>query len=206
MEQCGAKGRVRSMRGWREEGEVSTPIHPHSKSMMPTGHHRLENSARISVSLFESPSVRGWVMDEPTTVRLSNCPSAQALKGLTTQPPVVPPITSKGETHFKKNSQRSNTPRVDPNTSLKAAHRLAHLVRREGLMTLEGIRIETSLVELVRALKCRHGLVMLALQREAVAHRDPRLGCLGIDIEHLLCEPRKRRRALKVPEERRVVV
>ena len=166
----------------------------------------LENSARISVSLFESPSVRGWIMDGPTTVRLSNCPSAQAPKGLTTQPPVVPPITSKGETRFKKNSQRSNTPRVDPNTSLKAAHRLAHLVRREGLMTLEGVRIEASFVELVRALKCRHCLVMLALQREAVAHRDPRLGCLGVDIKHLLREPRERRRALEVPEERRVVV
>ena len=73
-------------------------------------------------------------------------------------------------------------------------------------MALEGICIEASLVELVRALKCCHGLVMLALQREAVAHRDPRLGCLGVDIEHLLCEPRERRRTLEVPEERRVVV
>lgn len=73
-------------------------------------------------------------------------------------------------------------------------------------MTQESIRIEAALVELVRALKCRHGLVMLALQREAVAHRDPRLGCLGVDIEHLLSEPRERRRALEVPEERGVVI
>ena len=102
MEQCGAKGRVRSMGGWREEGEVSIPLHPHSKSMMPTGHHRFGNSAQISVSLFESPSVRGWEMDGATTVQLSNCPSAQARKGLTTQPPVVPQMTSKGETCFKK--------------------------------------------------------------------------------------------------------
>ena len=73
-------------------------------------------------------------------------------------------------------------------------------------MTLEGVRIEAPLFELVRALKGCHRLMVLPLQREAIAHRDPRLGCLGVDIEHLLCEPRERRRALEVPEERRVVV
>jgi hypothetical protein len=101
----------------------------------------------------------------------------------------------------KKNLQRNDAPGVDPYASLEAAHRLAHLVCREGLVTLEGIRVETALVELVRALEGRHRLVVLPLQREAVAHRDPRLGCLGVDIEHLLREPRERRGALEVPEE-----
>ena len=123
-----------------------------------------------------------------------------------------PPSPSTIHTHQitrkekRKHSQRSNTPRVDPDTSLEAAHRLAHLVRHEGLVALERVRIPAARVELVRALEGRHRLVVLVLQREAVADRDPCLGCPGVDVEHLLREARERRGALEVPEERRVVV
>lgn len=138
-------------------------------------------------------------MDMPTTVQLSKRP--------TTQPPVIHPTTSKrkGDIRFQNHSQRGNTPRVDPDTRLEAAHRLVHLVRRERFVALEGVRIEAALVELVRALKGRHRLVVLSLQREAVAHRDPRLGCPGVDIEHLLSETRECRGALEVPKQRGVV-
>jgi hypothetical protein len=185
----------------RRRSQYSTPTSRiHDASRPPPMARILRTGATLGI-LFRVPVRSGWVMDGRITP-----PAAQAAQSA--QPPNHPGslITSKGEAGFKNTHNGSNSSRVDPNTSLKAAHRLAHLVRREGLLALEGVRIEAALVELGRALKGRHRLVVLALQREAVAHRDPRLGCFGVNIEHLLCEPRERRGALEVPKERGVVV
>lgn len=73
MEQCGEKGRVRRMRGWREKEEVSILLHTHlAESMVPQHTTNGKNfEGQLSVSSFELPSVAvlDHGMDKPPTAQ-----------------------------------------------------------------------------------------------------------------------------------------